>query len=361
MKKWSYGLCLMLILAVCASVGFASAQTERVGPRRLAVVNHADPDTLACIWARPQEDATPLFRYYNGVELVVFEEFENGWASVAIGPIEGYMKTESLTIGAEAEQGRNLPIFQVVNPPGTTWTNFRDKPKMESTVIDQYPTGKEVTLLGVSDEWYQVFTNSTMGFIKREFLEDTGKTGGYIMGGPASYPTKRPASSAPAMRQASPAKQPAGAPLSATIITLPANDEFGVYLGPGSTYRRPAQGAETVKTDNPVWCYGIVDGYALIRYAAADGRYHMGYIEEKWLVNPSETVELQLVRTEALVNKPADVMDDPFASAAPLIRLRAGDVVYYLAMLDEEWAHIEVIAPDGLPTRGFIRRGDLDM
>lgn len=157
-----------------------------------------------------------------------------------------------------------------------------------------------------------------------------------------------------------PLKSSQGAKLSGTIITFPANDEFGVYSGPSSYSYRTDGDAATVKTNNPIWCYGIDGGYALIRYQAEE-KYHFGYIEEKWLTNPKETMELQLDSTPACVVRSTDVTDDPLGEVRSLLLLNAGDTVTYLAMLDDEWAHVELTRPDGLMMRGFVKISDLAM
>ena len=97
-----------------------------------------------------------------GTSVEVLEHDPAGWSKVKHNGTVGYMRSEYLTIPSGTESVTFLT---------TDGVNFRSGPSLDETVITSFVTGTRVEVLEHNPAgWSKVRANSTVGYIKSEFL-----------------------------------------------------------------------------------------------------------------------------------------------------------------------------------------------
>lgn len=123
--------------------------------------------------AQPDTNAKSLGKYYSGVEVVINGDSSGEWARVAVGNLEGYMKTEFLAVSGTPKAGSvvsAMPILCVTTPSGKL--NLRETASSSALSLGAYPGGTLVTLCGLTDEWAHVSVDGQLGFMLRKYLSD---------------------------------------------------------------------------------------------------------------------------------------------------------------------------------------------
>lgn len=157
-------LCLMISLAVCAQAG------------ENAIIVNPDPTDRLNLRAEPSEDAVSLGKYYNGVRVYVYS-VENGWADVEIQCRRGYVKNEYLEYGtywgAIWEEKSAVPTMRV----NTSSLHLRKDASQKSEIIETYPRGTKVQVIGTGSVWHHVIApapdgTNFVGYMMAEYLSD---------------------------------------------------------------------------------------------------------------------------------------------------------------------------------------------
>lgn len=150
------GLLLMSMIFGCCT-----ARAD--GGDAYAVVQNPNAADRLNLRAAPSRDAQSLGRYYNGVEVQILEDLNNGWVRVQIGrrgTAEGYMMKEYLQ-----EDGAQAVEFAMPTYTSTSsaWELYQSRDV--NGEYDMYGHGETVTLLGFTPEWWHVQIREYTGFI----------------------------------------------------------------------------------------------------------------------------------------------------------------------------------------------------
>ena len=132
----------------------------------LATVNSPDPYIRVPLRAQPRESAKSLGKYYNGVTALVLEQPQIGWVKVRLGDLEGWFEQKYLALDAPAGSIASfIPTVTVFNPddPGL---NLRSAQSFKSQTKAAYSNGKNVRVLGVTEDFVHVLTQDGLtGFM----------------------------------------------------------------------------------------------------------------------------------------------------------------------------------------------------
>ncbi len=137
-------------------------------------VNNPNPDDRLHLRTEPRTNAKSLGKYYNGVLVAIRGVSGGEWAKVAIGSLEGYMKTEFLVIGevhGQTKPATAMPVMIVSNPNSARNLHLRAGQSIYSKSLGLYNNGTKVVLMGFSDEWAHVIVDGKMGFMLANFLK----------------------------------------------------------------------------------------------------------------------------------------------------------------------------------------------
>ena len=124
-----------------------------------------------------------LFHYYPDVRIELLSVIDDDWAHVRVCNIDGYMKTTQIDFDPKLEKApHKLPLSVIKGKTPDGNVNFRELPTFDIPPLGYIYTENEVHVLGIGEEWHHINADGRMGFIKREYLEDTGKASEYMIG-----------------------------------------------------------------------------------------------------------------------------------------------------------------------------------
>lgn len=141
--------------------------------------------------------------------------------------------------------------------------------------------------------------------------------------------------------------------LTAQDVTLK-DGRYPVYIGPGKSYGRAANGKAAVSTNGWVQVFGEYEGWLLIHYAVSDEQYRFGWITADALAKGETIAPLTFVLRD-IVGTEVDVSltDDPLNSRTPLATITPYAEIEYLAQLGEDYSYVRVVV-EGRTWYGFI-------
>ncbi len=149
-----------------------------------------------------------------------------------------------------------------------------------------------------------------------------------------------------------------------SYVELKADQLLKVYTAPSAASYRANNGKASCSTNGAVYAMGYDSGWMLILYeASAANQFRVGYVDTGSIKGklpdlPVLTWENEKCRVEST----ADVTDDPARTGKTLTTVTEGSYVTYLTTMynSTAWDYIETTI-DGLPARGFIPAGCLDL
>ena len=136
--------------------------------------------------------------------------------------------------------------------------------------------------------------------------------------------------------------------------------KYAVYMGPGKSFGRAADGKAAVSTNGWIQVFGEYNGYLLIQYAVSAEQYRFGWITDAALAKGEKAAALPLVFGDYVTLEiDLALTDDPLNSREPLaiipVRTHADELnsIEYLAQLGEGYSLVRVVA-DGRTWWGFV-------
>ena len=135
-----------------------------------------------------------------------------------------------------------------------------------------------------------------------------------------------------------------------------------VYDGPGTHYRRGANGKAVVSTNGRVYAAGWESGWLMVMYELTKGGVRVGFASPGDFKENLYLPQLQFQPTQAVTLKAAQLTEDPVMALTPIARLPQGTEVTWLSRFygaNRAWDYVEVYA-DGQLMRGFLPVGTVD-
>lgn len=139
------------------------------------VYNQEDYDRLN-LRKTPDVEGESIGRFYKGTTVRVLDMGDT-YAKVRIGDLTGYMQHQYLiTERAAWAAGK----WGTVNVEGTGQSiNLRAKPNSKSTVLQTYPNGTAVQILGESGDFYHVRAVDFDGYMQKSLLVVADQNSGF--------------------------------------------------------------------------------------------------------------------------------------------------------------------------------------
>ncbi len=147
-------LCLLMLL--CAAPALA-------GVSDFAVVHNPDPADRLNLRKNAITESVSLGKFYNGTPVFI-EAIYGDWAKVTLQRgLTGYMRTEFLAMGEEAETIESaMPVVTVTAPMGKT---IYDGMLASSAAVATLYPGAQMEVMGVMEDWLFVRTGEpVVGF-----------------------------------------------------------------------------------------------------------------------------------------------------------------------------------------------------
>lgn len=118
----------------------------------------------------PSTEAKILGKLYEGSSCKILEE-KNGWTKIESGSVTGYIKSEYLAKGAEAEKlATKYGTYYANVIPGTITLNVRTKPNTDCTILTQIPEDEYYEVLSIGKYWVKISIDGDKGYVAKEFV-----------------------------------------------------------------------------------------------------------------------------------------------------------------------------------------------
>lgn len=171
----------LLLITLLVSITTAGYATEP----QYGYILPEDLTMMVDLMDKPDETATVLFSYYRDVRVeLLSEDPQTGWANVRICNIDGYMRTEYLSFDVElADVPHLLPVAVIKGIKSDSGdVNFRELPTFDVPPLTYCFVGEKLHVLGISEQWCHVNSGGRMGFMRAEYVKETGDITDYIIG-----------------------------------------------------------------------------------------------------------------------------------------------------------------------------------
>lgn len=167
------GLLLMSLMFTCCT-----AWAD--GGYAYAIVQNPNAADRLNLRAAPSRDAQSLGKYYNGVEVQILEDLNNGWVRVRIGhrgTAEGYMMKGYLQEDGMQTVKSAMPTYTSTS---SAWELYQSRDV--NGAYDMYGYGETVMLLGFTPKWWHVQIREYTGFVPADGSALEQRTGNYYDG-----------------------------------------------------------------------------------------------------------------------------------------------------------------------------------
>lgn len=118
----------------------------------------------------PSTEGKILGKLYEGSSAKILKE-KDGWTQIESGSVTGYIKSEFLATGAEAEKlaSKYGTYYAKVNP-GTITLNVRKKPNTTCTILTQIPEDESYEVVSIGKNWVKISIDGDKGWVAKEFV-----------------------------------------------------------------------------------------------------------------------------------------------------------------------------------------------
>lgn len=168
------------ILLICMMLCIGCCTTLADGGCAYAIVQNPNAADRLNLRAAPSRDAQSLGKYYNGVEVQILEDLNNGWVRVRIGhrgTAEGYMMKGYLQEDGMQTVKSAMPTYTSTS---SAWELYQSRDV--NGAYDMYGYGETVTLLGFTPKWWHVQIREYTGFVSADGSVLEQRTGNYYDG-----------------------------------------------------------------------------------------------------------------------------------------------------------------------------------
>lgn len=111
-------------------------------------------------------------RLYRGGAVTITKTYDNGWALVKSGNFRGYIKTEFLATGAEAQKlAKQYGIKYITVKKNVTSLNVREKTSKTAKVITQIASGESFYVRKMCGKsWVRISVDGDLGYVARDYV-----------------------------------------------------------------------------------------------------------------------------------------------------------------------------------------------
>lgn len=134
------------------------------------------------------------------------------------------------------------------------------------------------------------------------------------------------------------------------------NQRLNVYDGPGTQYRRGADGKAVASTNGRIYAAGWEAGWLMVMYEVNTGGVRVGFASSQDFTDKVDLPALNFSRVSTPLLADTQVTEDPVRALTPVATLYAGTSVTWLNRYyhrDMTWDYIE-FTQNGTLMRGFV-------
>lgn len=122
------------------------------------------------IRSKSNEDSKILGKLYNNAAATIISE-KKGWYKIKSGTVTGYIKSEFLLIGEEAEELAET-VGNRLAKVNTTTLKVREKASLNATVLTLVPIDDELKVVKEKKDWVKVsLGENEFGYVSSDYVE----------------------------------------------------------------------------------------------------------------------------------------------------------------------------------------------
>ena len=140
------------------------------------------------------------------------------------------------------------------------------------------------------------------------------------------------------------------------------DQKLQVYDGPGTHYRRGANGKALASTNGRLYVAGWESGWMMVMYGTNNGGVRVGFSSPGDFKDRPNLPQLSFQYIPTVTLQEAQLTEDPVMALTPITRLPQGTPVTWLSRFysaQRAWDYVEV-NDNGQMTRGFLTQGTVD-
>jgi peptidoglycan DL-endopeptidase CwlO len=136
-------------------------------------------DSYVNVRSKPSTDSEVVGKLYRGCAADILEYLEGDWVKIKSGDVNGYIASNFLAIGDQAETMADeyAKITATVN---TETLRVREKPSTDSKILTLIPRGEPYIVLKQNDEWVEILLGTDedngqdfTGFVAKDYVTIT--------------------------------------------------------------------------------------------------------------------------------------------------------------------------------------------
>ncbi|NLJ96791.1 MAG: SH3 domain-containing protein [Clostridiales bacterium] len=127
--------------------------------------------------SKPSTDGEIVGKLYHGCAAEILEWKEDGWVKIVSGDVEGYILSDYLAIGKEAEREADEHADKFATVVGTQTLRVREQQSTESRTLELIPLGERYPVIKEYDQWAEILIstddngNDFTGFVHKDYVD----------------------------------------------------------------------------------------------------------------------------------------------------------------------------------------------
>ena len=127
--------------------------------------------------SQPSTESEVVGKLYNGCAAEILEWLEGDWVKIVSGDVEGYIASNYLATGKEAEKLADIHAEKYATVVGTPTLRVREEQSIESKTLELIPLGERFPVVKEYDEWAEILISSDdqgddfTGFVHKDYVD----------------------------------------------------------------------------------------------------------------------------------------------------------------------------------------------
>ena len=128
--------------------------------------------------SKPSTDSEIVGKLYHGCAADILEWEEDGWVKIASGDVEGYILSDYLAIGREAEREADKYAEKYATVARTPTLRVREEQSTEAKTLELIPLGERYPVIKEYNDWAEILLstdddesgNDFTGFVHKDYV-----------------------------------------------------------------------------------------------------------------------------------------------------------------------------------------------
>lgn len=126
---------------------------------------------------RPSTDGEIVGKLYHGCAADILEWKEDGWVKIVSGDVEGYILSDYLAIGREAEREADEHAEKYATVVKTQTLRVREEQSTEARTLELIPLGERYPVIKEYKDWVEILLstddngNDFTGFVHKDYVD----------------------------------------------------------------------------------------------------------------------------------------------------------------------------------------------